>query len=355
MLIILAVKKSLKERLGGYAKPESKAIPAKRSHREISVESSSEPEVKVSKTNVKTTKPKSTVTNKRRVILDVEDTKREEAGGDSRISVTKRNIWSRRDPAPDIIDVRNPDQVKQSERLDISPPVESDRPQGLSTARLRNRQPMEVGISTAKLRNRQAPKEVTSLSTARLRKDKQVTSLTTETLRTKKALEDDLRETNQKASKLAKSLTVDDTSSDDDLDLVEDTFEAEKEPSKIRKDSRAGGIALKVRTSREDNSRSSMDHKLLSNMSRARTSIDSDEKMTAVGNQSNTQNRRLRRDVSESEDRNGRRLPRPLSHDIEDRVSRRSAWAASRNSISSQDAVTDENRKQRPVKSEYEQ
>lgn len=130
--VFVVGKRSLKERLGGFVKPEVEPIVKKHSRHDVSLDSSSESEAKSSKIESKA--PKSQTTHfKRRVILDDElpsqVSKRELSTGGSEIHVTKRNIWSRREPSGDLMDTRKPELQK-----DLGTPRIS-----LTTAKLRSR------------------------------------------------------------------------------------------------------------------------------------------------------------------------------------------------------------------------
>lgn len=293
---LIGQKKSLKERLGGYAKPDKEKVAAKRAQREISIDSSSEPEIKLAKVEKKPSKSdsRSGFTNKRRVILEDSvqeaDQKPAEPNSKSRVSVTKRNIWSRRDQAP-------------GENLDAH--------------------------------NQDLPEEVVksknSISTADLRKRRRDESEQIESSAPKVKL----------TAASASSAHLLPSDSDDDLDLLDDDLPAVPAKQKPKKSEyKAAKISMSSRVGRTESAEVSSARDR--NSAKLKTMRDSNE---AEKPYSRVTERRRTREVSESEDRNSSsRLSRLTSRDSEERLSRRAAWSASRKNRSQDSSNSDENR-----------
>ena len=304
-LSIIGQKKSLKDRLGGYAKPDQEKVAPKRAQREISVDSSPEPEVKLAKVDRKASskaETKTGLTIKRRVILedDIQDAgiQSDTLGGKSKISVTKRNIWSRREQAPEVIDVHNRDDTS-----------------------VENKKPITGGVSAADLRKR------------------------ADESKPKLSAKDRLRE----AAPSAATAHILPSESDDEIDLMDDDFPSEKIVQKPKKsEHRSAKISLTKKMFRTDSVELEGPSSRDRNSTRSRA-VSRDYKEIVEQPPSRLTERRRTREVSESEDRkSGSRVSRMMSRDSEERLSRRAAWSASRKNRSQESNASDENRSGKP-------
>ena len=213
--------------------------------------------------------------------------------------MTKRNIWSRREQAPEVIDVHNRDDTS-----------------------VENKKPITGGVSTADLRKR------------------------ADESKPKLSAKDRLRE----AAPSAATAHILPTESDDDIDLMDDDFPSEKIVQKPKKsEHRSTKIStLTKKMSRTDSV------ELEGPSSRDRNSIrpcavSRDYKEIVEQPPSRLTERRRTREVSESEDRkSGSRVSRMMSRDSEERLSRRAAWSASRKNRSQEPNASDENRSGKP-------
>ena len=220
------------------------------------------------------------------------------SGGKSKISVTKRNIWSRREQAPEVVDVHNRDDTS-----------------------VETKTPITGGVSTADLRKRADESQP------------------------KQSAKDRLRE----AAPSAATAHILPSESDDDIDVMDDDFPPEKIVQQPKtSEHRSAKISLTKKMSRTDSVELEGPSSRDRNSTRSRA-VSRDYKEIVEQPPSRLTERRRTREVSESEDRkSGSRVFRMMSRDSEERLSRRAAWSASRKNRSQESNASDENRSGKP-------